>query len=209
MSETKKITLLEEENKRLKEENQRMKNFLYNTAGLIDVFIENNFGGNDMENEIDKENPDTKSMHPWLEHLTSDFIKIPSYERCSTIDEMYNRMSLIRDLAMLMELTMDLKYTEKDASCISDKITEQMHYYRDDIKEFIGIYPDEETVPIGFAVNTLPFAYEFARMMYCKCNDESFRSRDSIPVECPWTLQQLIEDDIDQILDKLPLCSQM
>lgn len=112
-----------------------------------------------------------------------------------------------KHLARMIEHLLKLKYCTNDRN--NNTWVKEIRNHKDEVIDITRWeWKKKETIVINYLKENLQEIYEQSITWYKKDAKEYTDLRDGldwIPEECPWTLEKLLDDDIDELLEKLPM----
>lgn len=109
-------------------------------------------------------------------------------------------------LAHMMERLMEIQYCTYYSVC--EELEKECEEYREKIRAYTGWgMRIEDTLLIERLIGEFQDIYEYGVRWYKRAAREHTDLRDTVsllPEKCPWTLEELMENERYELLDKLP-----
>lgn len=109
-------------------------------------------------------------------------------------------------LALMMDRLMEIKYCTYYSVC--EDLEKECEEYRERIRTYTGWRRRiEDTLLIERLIGKFQDIYEYGVQWYQRAAKERLDLRDMVsllPVHCPWTLEELMEKENYELLQKLP-----
>lgn len=135
--------------------------------------------------------------------LTSEYM---NFDKSAFLEENEIRKKSYSALAHMMDGLMEIKYCTYYIVC--EGLEKEFEEYREEVRINTGWgMGRKDTYMTAYLLNDLQDIYEYGISWYKQSAKEHLDLRDMIsllPEKCPWTLEELMENEIYELTGKLP-----
>ena len=129
-----------------------------------------------------------------------------NFDKSAFLEENETRRKAYSALMHMMDRLMEIKYCTY--YIVRESMEKEFEEYREEVRICTGWgMRIEDTYLTAYLLNELQDIYEYGISWYKRSAKEQLDLQDMVsllPEKCPWTLEELMENEIYELMEKLP-----